>query len=77
MCHVFLADTERCENNIVACKAISRQRLGKHVPAATVTHVTIEVLMETFSTDPCKGVIRRTIEARVVQLEGSHRSERP
>jgi hypothetical protein len=30
---------------------VSRQRLGKHVPAATGTHATIEVLLETvFST---------------------------
>jgi hypothetical protein len=31
---------------IVACTAVSRQRLGKHVPAATDTHATIEVLLE-------------------------------
>jgi hypothetical protein len=36
--------------NTVACRAVSRQRLGKHVPAATHTHATIEVLFETFST---------------------------
>jgi hypothetical protein len=26
---------------------VSKQRLGKHVPAATDTHVTIEVLLQT------------------------------
>jgi hypothetical protein len=30
---------------------VSRQRVGKHVPAATITHATIELLFETvFST---------------------------
>jgi hypothetical protein len=28
---------------------VSRQRLGKHVPAATDTHVTIEITLETLS----------------------------
>jgi hypothetical protein len=27
--------------------AVSRQRLGKHIPAATDTHATVEVLLET------------------------------
>jgi hypothetical protein len=32
-------------------RTVSRQRLGEHVPAATETHVTIEILLETaFST---------------------------
>jgi hypothetical protein len=36
---------------IVACRAVSTQRLGKHVPTATDTRATIEVLLETlFST---------------------------
>jgi hypothetical protein len=40
-----------CWHNIVACRVVSRQRLGKHVPAETDTHATIEVLLETmFST---------------------------
>jgi hypothetical protein len=29
------------------CRAVSRQRLGKDVPAATDIHTTIEVLLET------------------------------
>jgi hypothetical protein len=34
-----------------ACRAVSRQWLGTHVPAATGTHATIELLLETvFST---------------------------
>jgi hypothetical protein len=37
--------------NNVACRAVSRQRLGKHVPAATDIYATIWVLLETvFST---------------------------
>jgi hypothetical protein len=32
--------------NILAFRAVCRQRLGKHVPAATDTHATIEVLLE-------------------------------
>jgi hypothetical protein len=34
---------------IAACRAVSRQCLGKHVPAATDTNATIEVLLETMS----------------------------
>jgi hypothetical protein len=35
----------------VACKAVSKQWLGEHIPAATDTHAIIEVLLETvFST---------------------------
>jgi hypothetical protein len=30
----------------VTCRAVSRQRLGKHVPAATDTRATIEILLE-------------------------------
>jgi hypothetical protein len=37
--------------NIVACWAVSRQELGKHVPAETDTHSKIEAVLETvFST---------------------------
>jgi hypothetical protein len=32
--------------DIAACRAVSRQRLGKHVPAATDTHAITEVLLE-------------------------------
>jgi hypothetical protein len=32
---------------IIACTAVSRQRLGKRVPATTDTHATIDVLLET------------------------------
>jgi hypothetical protein len=40
-----------CSKHNVACRVVSRQRLGKHVPAATDTHKTIDVLLETvFST---------------------------
>jgi hypothetical protein len=43
---------------------VSRQRLGKHVPAATDTYVTIKVLLETvFLLVPCKGVVRKIIGA--------------
>jgi hypothetical protein len=33
--------------SIVACRAVSRQRFGEHIPAATDTHAKIEVLFET------------------------------
>jgi hypothetical protein len=33
----------------VACRAVYRQLLGKHVSAATDTHATIEVLLERVS----------------------------
>jgi hypothetical protein len=43
------------------------QRLGKHIPAATDTRVIIEVLLEkVFLLGPGNGVIRRTIETRIV-----------
>jgi hypothetical protein len=39
------------KHNTVACRAVSRQRLATHVPAAEDTHATIQVLSETmFST---------------------------
>jgi hypothetical protein len=64
------------EVNIVVCRAVSRQRLSKHIPAATDAHATIEGLLETvFSTWSVQGVIR-TIEARIIQFEGNRRSER-
>jgi hypothetical protein len=31
----------------VACTAVSRQRPGKYAPAATDTHATLELLLET------------------------------
>jgi hypothetical protein len=38
-------------HSIVAYKAVSWQRLGEHIPVATDTHATIEILLETvFST---------------------------
>jgi hypothetical protein len=44
---------------------VSRQRLRKHVPAATDTHATREILFKRrFLLDTCKRVIKRTIEAR-------------
>jgi hypothetical protein len=32
---------------VVACRVVSRQRLGKHIPTATDTNAKIEVLSET------------------------------
>jgi hypothetical protein len=32
--------------NIVACRAVSRRRLGKHIPVATDTHATTDVMLE-------------------------------
>jgi hypothetical protein len=43
--------------NGLETKFFSRQRLGKHVPAAADTHATIEVLLETaFSSRSVKRV---------------------
>jgi hypothetical protein len=33
--------------NIVECRAVSRQQLGKHVLAATDTHATTGLILET------------------------------
>jgi hypothetical protein len=70
---------------------VSRQRLGKHVPVATDTHATIELLLETvFSTRSarvCKkdkwgnqvSSVRETVKKRTEekgQLQGSRRSKR-
>jgi hypothetical protein len=32
---------------IVACRAVARQQLSKHVPAAMDMHATIDILLET------------------------------
>jgi hypothetical protein len=62
--YTFFLILNMIEVNIVACTAVSRQRLTKHVPAVTDTHATIEILLETmFLLGPCKGDIRRKIEA--------------
>jgi hypothetical protein len=36
---IFLSPTDTFWDSIVACRAVSRQLLGKHVPVATDTHV--------------------------------------
>jgi hypothetical protein len=57
-------------NNILTCRAVFRQRLGKRFPAVTDTHATIVVVLETcFLLCPCKEVIRKTIESRIVHLK--------
>jgi hypothetical protein len=53
------------------------QQLDKHVPVATAESTTVEVLLEmVFPTQPMYRVIKRTTEARMVQLEESCCSER-
>jgi hypothetical protein len=43
-----------------------------NIPAATDTHATTEVLLvRYFLLGPYKGVIRRTIEARIVSWKGA------
>jgi hypothetical protein len=43
---------------------VSRQRIGKHIPAATNKNTTIELVLETvFSTQSVKMVIRKTFGA--------------
>jgi hypothetical protein len=47
------------------CRAISRQWLGKHIPAATDTHATTEVLLEIVSaTQSMQRIIRWTTETK-------------
>jgi hypothetical protein len=45
--HTYCPGYIHAFNNTVACGAVPRQRLRKHVSAATNTHATIEVLLET------------------------------
>jgi hypothetical protein len=64
---------------------VSRQLLGKHVPVATDTHATIEVLLETvfssrsvqrgYEEDNWGNQVSWVCEEKS-QLEGSHRLER-
>jgi hypothetical protein len=43
---------------------VSRQRIGKHVPATTNTHTTIQLLLQTvFSALPVQVVVRKTVGA--------------
>jgi hypothetical protein len=54
----------RINNGVM--QSVSRQQIGKHFPAATNTHATVELLLEmVFPTTvgTYKGVIRKTIEA--------------
>jgi hypothetical protein len=57
---------------------VSRQRLGKHVPAATDTHATIEVLLETvFSTRSVRrGYKEETVSPESVLLESVKKRDR-
>jgi hypothetical protein len=41
------------EDSTVACRAVSKQRLGIHVHAATDTHATMEVHLETVFSTRC------------------------
>jgi hypothetical protein len=48
------------------------EQLGKHVPMATDTYATIQELLEmVFPTWSVQRGLRRTREARIVQMEGS------
>jgi hypothetical protein len=44
---IFLSPSDTFWDSTVACRVVSRQRHGKHVPAATDAHATIEVLLDT------------------------------
>jgi hypothetical protein len=63
------------KQNTIACRAVTvqrprdRQRLGKHVPMATDTRATTEVLLETV-------FLTRSVQRGYKELEGSSRSER-
>jgi hypothetical protein len=51
---------------------VSRQMLGKHIPAATNTHETIEILWKRyFLLCPCNWVIRKATGATQSVLYGS------
>jgi hypothetical protein len=56
--------------NIVACRVVSGQRLGKHIPAATDTHAAIEEFETVFSSGPCQGVTRKATGATESVLYG-------
>jgi hypothetical protein len=58
------------EDNIVACRTVSRQRLGKQVSAATDTYATIEVLLETvFSTRSVQmGLLRQLKQEQFIHF---------
>jgi hypothetical protein len=43
---IIRGDVQRAVVNIVACRAVSRQGLGKHVPPVADTHAAIEILLE-------------------------------
>jgi hypothetical protein len=59
------------------CSAVLRQLFGKHVPAVTDTHATIEVLLETgFSTQFVPRSYKEENWSNHRHLEGSRRSER-
>jgi 2'-5' RNA ligase len=46
-------------------RAVSRQRLGKYVPAATDMHITIQALFEwVFSTRSLQRVVKRISDAK-------------
>jgi hypothetical protein len=45
-CDLFKSSVS-CFQDIVACRAVYRRRVGKHVPAATDMHAIIEVMLET------------------------------
>jgi hypothetical protein len=49
--------------NIVPSRAVSRQRIAEHVPAAADAHATLEERY--FLLGSMKGVTRGTIEARI------------
>jgi hypothetical protein len=58
-------------------KAVTKQRLGKHVPAAMNPPATIEFLLEkwVFVRGPCRGVRRKKFGATESVLYGSLRRE--
>jgi hypothetical protein len=59
--------------HIVACRAVSRQLLGKHVPSATDTHIITEVLLETvFSTRSVKMGYKEDNCSSEIESEGKY-----
>jgi hypothetical protein len=75
--YLFKAKTVEPEKQSLLAKGsetkfVSRQQLGKHVPAARDKHATIEYCRKRcFIHGPCKGVIRKTVGATKSVVYGS------
>jgi hypothetical protein len=60
--------------NIVACRSVSRKRLGKHIPLGNIYACNNR---STLRNGPCKGVIRRIIKANSWKRAAFQRGLKP